>query len=619
MMTAVMAATPKPTGDDAPGSILEHPAHTEAVERIRVLEESVGWQEQRFRAVMDIARALGQTFDLDDLLRIIMERTTALMDAERSTLFLVDPSRKEVWSKVLSGNTVSEERIRVPMGKGIVGWVAQTGGVVNVPDAYQDERFNPEVDKETGYRTRSILCVPMFDQRQQVIGAVQVLNKRAGVFDRDDELLLAAVVSQAAISIENSVLYRDLVARNRELVEAQTRLRHKMAELDLLYDVERQISAATRLPEVLQGILDKACEVIGAEAGSILLIEEGSGELYFKAVQGEQTDALRRLRLPLGVGVAGRVAREGRSRLVNDAKGDPDHDPSVDAQLGFETRSIIAAPLKIQDRCIGALELLNSHGGEGFHDEDLKLLILIAGQASRAIAISQAREAGERAERLSLLGQMVSGILHDLKTPMTVISGHAQLMAIEDDPDERERHAEAVLKQFDHIAAMTREIMAFAKGQREILVRKVFLHKFIDQVRDLLRPDLESHSVTLSVDARYRGAARFDETKLTRVITNLARNACQAMEGNGGGSFTWTIDHDEGAGQLVFLFKDDGPGIPLEMEGRLFDSFATHGKSDGTGLGLAIVKNIIEEHGGTIGYTSESGAGTTFRITLPMT
>ncbi|MDF1562649.1 MAG: GAF domain-containing sensor histidine kinase [Deltaproteobacteria bacterium] len=576
------------------------------------LRETIAWQQRRFDAVIEIGRALGRTLDLDTVLQIIMEQVTLLMDADRSTLFLLDRRAGELWSMVAQGVEIKE--IRMAAGKGIAGWVAQTGEVVNIPDAYSDERFNREIDQATGYKTESILTVPVFDSRHEVMGAVQCLNKRGGPFTEYDEALAASLVAQAAVSLENSQLYRDLIQRNQALVDARSALEHKVQEVDLLYNVERSISAAADLEETLDTLLEQCCQVIRAEAASVMLLEEESGQLFFKAASGPSAEALRRVRIGLDRGIAGMVARLGVARIVNDVSQDPHHDTSIDQEVHFETHSLLAAPLRARGKVIGAIEVLNRQSGGGFTEGDLKLLVLIAGQASRAIAIRQAREAEEKAERLSLLGQMVSGILHDLKTPMTVISGHAQLMALEDDGAKREAHCESLLAQFDNINAMTREILAFAKGKREILVRRVFLNRFIDETRELLQPEIERHKIILKVIDGYRGAARFDEGKMKRVVANLARNACEAMEP--GGTFTWEISRQDD--HLVFRFADDGPGIPPEMEGRLFQSFASHGKSSGTGLGLAIVKKIVQEHGGAITYESKEGEGTTFTVTLPL-
>ena len=113
--------------------------------------------------------------------------TSSALNVDRSTLFLLDRERGQLWSKVAQGDGITE--IRVPLGAGIVGFVAQHGEVISLADAYDDPRFNREVDRRTGYRTRSLLCLPIRDRAGQIVGAVQALNKRDGEFTREDEEL----------------------------------------------------------------------------------------------------------------------------------------------------------------------------------------------------------------------------------------------------------------------------------------------------------------------------------------------------------------------------------------------------------------------------------------------
>src|SRR5690606_4952828 len=108
----------------------------------------------------------------------------------------------EIWSKVLQGARMKELRLKI--GEGIAGWVAKTGKSVNIKDAYRDQRFNQNVDNETGFQTRSCLCQPIRNHERKIIGVVQVLNKHEGYFTVEDENLLSAISSQVAVSIENS-------------------------------------------------------------------------------------------------------------------------------------------------------------------------------------------------------------------------------------------------------------------------------------------------------------------------------------------------------------------------------------------------------------------------------
>jgi signal transduction histidine kinase len=207
---------------------------------------------------------------------------------------------------------------------------------------------------------------------------------------------------------------------------------------------------------------------------------------------------------------------------------------------------------------------------------------------------------------------MLAGLLHDLKTPMTIISGYAQLMAAADEADQREKYVEQIQRQFDLMAGMTREVLAFARGDTDLVVRKVYINKFTEDLATQLGAAVAGRGIDFLVDARYDGIAFFDEQKLMRVFHNLTSNAAEAMPE--GGKLRVVVDRE--ADQLVVSVKDNGPGIPAQVHARLFELFAT-GRKGGTGLGLAIVKRIVDDHHGTI--RCETGPeGTTFVIRLPL-
>lgn len=135
---------------------------------------------------------------LDSILQTVMIEGHTLMNAERSSLFLVDTKKKEVWATVATG-IEGAETIRMPIGEGIVGFVAQSGEMVNISDAYQDPRFNRAIDKTTGYVTKSVLCAPVKDRDGNVIAVVQIVNKLNGVFDESDEKLCHLICQHISI------------------------------------------------------------------------------------------------------------------------------------------------------------------------------------------------------------------------------------------------------------------------------------------------------------------------------------------------------------------------------------------------------------------------------------
>lgn len=157
-------------------------------------------------ALVKIGQAVAAEKNINNLIRTIAEETKEALNADRCTVFLYDKENNELYSKVATGLDDVEE-LRIPADKGLAGHVVQTGETINIKDAYKDERFNKNVDKKTGYRTKTILCMPIKNFNQEIIGVFQVLNKFDETFTIDDEDLLVAIASSAGISLENAQLF----------------------------------------------------------------------------------------------------------------------------------------------------------------------------------------------------------------------------------------------------------------------------------------------------------------------------------------------------------------------------------------------------------------------------
>ncbi len=154
-------------------------------------------------ALLEVATQMGEVIELDELLKLIVAKTTSVMDAERSSLFCYDPQSNELWSRIAEG--LGNEEIRFPAEQGIAGETLSTRKIINIPNAYEDSRFNPSFDEATGFKTRSVLSVPLITASGNVVGVVQVLNKSNGEpFSPDDEKLLMALGTQAAIALQRA-------------------------------------------------------------------------------------------------------------------------------------------------------------------------------------------------------------------------------------------------------------------------------------------------------------------------------------------------------------------------------------------------------------------------------
>ncbi len=172
------------------------------------MSQPISVEKRDLEALLEISRQMVAVQDLDALLDLVLERATELLDAERSSLFVLNEDTGELWTTIAQG--LVGRTIRVPLGKGIVGHVAQDRRTLVIEDAYEDPRFNRDVDRETGFRTRSILCCPMLNNQAKCIGVIEVLNKNSGgVFSAYDRELLEALASHAALAIENAQLHQE--------------------------------------------------------------------------------------------------------------------------------------------------------------------------------------------------------------------------------------------------------------------------------------------------------------------------------------------------------------------------------------------------------------------------
>jgi signal transduction histidine kinase len=566
-------------------------------------------REQRVsRALREVGMALGATLDLDELLELILDKLTELLEADRATLYLLDEATGDLVSRVVAGGEVRS--IRMKVGHGVAGLVAKTGEPIRIEDAYRDPRFEQEWDLLTGYRTNNMLAAPLKNHLGRTIGVIQVLNKRgASSFTGDDEAILGALGTQAAVAIDNSRLMLSLIQKNQQLLETKEQLERKFRELSLLFELERATARATSVDELALATLAQVTQATNARGGAILLADDETGDLVERRYDRLGSGALEHRPAKSGEGFLGATMEAQSPLLLHEL----DSDRRAQEAADFAVTSVLAVPLDGDSAPLGAIAVFTAEDEEPLAETDVGLLRLVAVNVSTAVRLFNASRAREVGERLTSIGRLLSQVIHDFKTPMTVISGYVQLMADADDRATRQEFSELILRQFDVLTAMQREVLEFARGETKIFVRRVYLRKFFAELERQVRLEIGAQPVELVVEVDSKLVARFDEGRAARALHNLARNALEAMGERGG---RLTLGAALKGQELVLTVADTGPGIPKEIEGRMFQSFVTAGKRGGTGLGLAIVKKIVDEHGGRIEVRSSS-AGTTFELCFP--
>ncbi len=238
-------------------------------------EPSFSDQSHLAEQLLKICQQMSSERGLAALLDLIATEATKLMEADRASLFLLDREKGQLWSKVALG---SDEILRFDANSGIAGAVALTGETINVEDAHQDRRFYKEIDLRTGYRTRSLLAVPLRTHEGEIIGTFEVLNKKTATFGQRDEQILKALAAQAAIAIETAQLVEQMRRHRDQLQQENTQL---WQEVEGKFSTESIIGASAKVQAVL-----KTIEQVSHSSASVLITgESGTGkELAAKAI-----------------------------------------------------------------------------------------------------------------------------------------------------------------------------------------------------------------------------------------------------------------------------------------------------------------------------------------------
>jgi signal transduction histidine kinase/CRP-like cAMP-binding protein len=442
------------------------------------------------------------------------------------------------------------------------------------------------------------------------LGECEVVSIPADYFEnlihRETQILInIAKALSERLRVSNEKLLKDFLEYEREVTEQINRLNY-------LIEITKRINSTIDIDELLKIILEIALEITNADRGTVYLVDEMTGELWSKVLQG---DEIREIRLKIGQGIAGYVAQTGEVINLIDAYQDPRFNPEVDRKTGYRTKTMLCQPIKDKnDKIVGVFQLINKKDGV-FTKKDEEMLSALSIHAS--IAIQNAKMAQElvNSERLAVIGRMASSIIHDIKNPMTTIKAYAQVIRKKIGEGETIQLVDEVIRQIDRLVNMAQEILDFSRGVTSINFTKIKLGDFLDGVVAFLARDFERNKIEIEKNFEFDDEVEIDVDKMTRVVFNIAHNSRDAMPE--GGKFivkTWRED------DFFFMqFTDTGKGMPEEVKKKLFEPFVTYGKKHGTGLGMAITKKIVNEHKGDIFVESELGKGTTITIKLPIT
>lgn len=333
------------------------------------LPATAGAQNKRLHQVellLEVSRRMAAYDTLDEILTALIEVTTDELGAERGSLFLNDAETGELFSRVAQG--ALQREIRFLNHTGIAGHVFTTGEAVVIADAYADARFNRSIDEQTGFVTRTILCVPIKTFKGEIIGVSQMLNKRRGKFTRADLQLLEALTTQGTLALQSA-----------RFLESMQKIRRQEMEF---IDVVSEVTADIKLGSLLQKVMGEATRLLNAERSTLFLNDEKTGELWSEVGQGLES---LQIRLPNNAGIAGAVFTSGKTINIPYAYADLRFNPAFDKRTGYFTRSILCVPIVNKaGKIIGVTQVLNKRGGP-FSMEDESRLRAFTAQISIAL------------------------------------------------------------------------------------------------------------------------------------------------------------------------------------------------------------------------------------------
>ena len=445
---------------------------------------------------------------------------------------------------------------------------------------------------------------------------------------------------------------------SRWLDDAADESAHHLALLALLAETSRVLGADLDLATLLVKLMGLAEKMLGAEASSVMLLDESRTTLHWEVAEGDvAAGTLRQMTVAVGEGIAGTVAATGESIVVADAETDSRVARRVDAATGFRTRSIVCVPIRFRGAVTGVLQVLNKRTGT-FATRDREVLELIAAEAGVAIenarlyatlddrvrqrtaaltkanaqlteTLRELRQTQARlvqSEKMAALGALVAGVAHEINTPLGAITSNVDVVLRglgKLAPGAGAPGADAV-RRLDELLKTT----AQACQRISAIVRNLKNFARLDEAEWKLADLREGMDSTLAlVEHLHRGRIEIVREygpvphvachpgQINQVFMNLLVNAIQAIAARG----TIRIRIVEDAGTVRIDVQDSGAGIAAEHLPRIFDpGFTTKGVGVGTGLGLPICHQIVTAHAGTISVTSRRGAGSTFSVRVPL-
>ena len=579
-------------------------------------------QAERVRALATVNQRISSALELDLLLRTISESAAQLTGVRFVSFWLADEANRTL---TFMGGSVAEIADDFPQGTvsyedgGGIGWVARTRQRLVVDDVGEDPRII-NLDWWRRWALRGFVAYPVM-AGDQLLAVLSLSHVEPVRFIGETSEVVQMFVAQASVAIQNARLYRE-AQRRRDVAE-------------VLAQLGRELTGTLETERIAELVTSGLVDLLGVQGSVLFRFEPEDGTLHEMASHGPASVILRGLVLRPGEGIAGRAVAERKVIVTPDVLREPrvEHTPEHRALLNaHDIRAMIGIPLFTHERIIGALAVRDRAGRE-FSAEELQAVQAFADQTALALenarlyataqeSLTRLRETQAQlvqAAKMSALGQLVSGVAHELNNPLSVIIGYGQLLLSREVPDGMRRPVELMVAQGDRMAKIVRNLLFFAR-QRPPERAAVNLQAVVEQTLALRVNQLTLSGITVETEfAAELPEIIGDAQQLEQVFLNLLLNAEQAiLEAKPQGRIVVRTRVSEAGDYVCADVVDDGPGIASDALPRVFEPFfTTKMVGSGTGLGLSVSYGILEEHGGRLTVQSRRGE-TIFTVELPV-
>jgi signal transduction histidine kinase len=563
-------------------------------------------QPGQLQRLYQVSKVIHSTLDQQEALGLIVREAVGLVNATTGSLVLINPTDSLLEIQAAHGLPGGSSRLKLRMGEGITGWVAQHGKPALVPDVREDARY-----VKVHNHALSELAIPL-EVNGSVCGVINVDSNQLNAFSETDQALLTELASQAATVIHNAFLYE------------RSRIRADLFES--LITVGQAINSALDLDDALAVITLEACSLMSAQTSALQLLDDSGNRLALVASHGAGEAYLNKPDVVVSGSFLGSVVHRMKPlQIENIQTSNTYQQQNMAREEGLV--ALLSVPLVFGGSAIGTLNIYKADAYV-FSNDEIRIAMALAELS--AIAIEKARlldriveseELLRQNEKLSALGLLAGEVAHEIRNPLTVLKMLYHSLGLEfpaDDP--RTEDVRIMGEKMDHLNTIVEQVLTFARNA-EPQLQPTDVNELIDDLRILVRRKIAQQNVELETRfAKDLPQVRADAPQLSQVFLNLTLNALEAMPDGGRLTVkTRAIRLPKSTPKPTHVrieFTDTGCGMDAEARECAFTSLLNTSKPGGTGLGLAIVGRIVESHRGRI-KIKPSDSGTTFSILLP--